>query len=90
MRALSFMRGDCGAVIDDPRSSVLYWFVPRGTAPGWDLPGTAALGMGQHLVVPPPRRMHGPGPHWHIAASETHFLTAPLLLRSSLRGRTWA
>jgi hypothetical protein len=86
LQALSLMRDDCGAVIEDPRKSVLYWFVPRGTAPEWeDLPGTTALGMGQHLVVPPPQRCQGPGPHWHLAPSERHFLTPPLRLRSSLQ-----
>jgi hypothetical protein len=90
MRALTFMRDECGVVIDDPRKSVLFWFVPCGTAQEWTLPGTTALGMGQHVVMPPLQRSHGPGRHWHIAPSETHYLTSPLLLRSSLqaaRGR---
>lgn len=85
MRALSFMREDCGVVIDDPRKSVLYWFVPCGTAPEWNFPGTTALGMGQHLVVPPQQRQQGPAPHWHIAPGDSRFLAPARLLRSSLQ-----
>jgi hypothetical protein len=77
--------GPCsGAVIEDPSESALYWFVPKGSAAGWDVPETRPLGMTQHLVVPPPHRVKRPGPHWRICLTDGRLITDVQALRAAV------
>lgn len=93
VRVLDLLGSRSGAVAEDPYEPALYWFVPAGTAPVWHLPGTRALGLTQHLVVPAPHRLSGPGPHWRIAPVGTALLTDTDVLRDSIEAATaplWA
>lgn len=70
---LTQLGSSSGAVIQD--EPALYWFVQTGSAATWDVPGTRSLGPTQYLVVPPPHRVQGPGPHWRILPSDSELLT---------------
>ncbi|MEU4492156.1 hypothetical protein OG729_03915 [Streptomyces sp. NBC_00210] len=73
-----------GAVIEDPREPAVYWFVRQGSTAGWDVPETRPLGMTQHLVVPPPHRVRGPGLHWRICPTGGRLITDVRVLRTAL------
>lgn len=82
--ALRTFAGRSGAVIEDPRESALYWFVPQGATVDWDVPGTRALGLRQHLVVPGRERRQAPGPWWRIPPDAGGLLTDAVVLRGIL------
>lgn len=42
-----------GPVIEDQASERATWFVPVGSATGWEIPGVTVLGAGRTVVVPP-------------------------------------
>ncbi|MER6998741.1 hypothetical protein [Streptomyces sp. NPDC000410] len=73
-----------GAVLQDRHELALYWFVAGGSAAGWDVPNTRALGADSHLVMPPRRRTQGPGPHWRICPGEDKWLTDAPALRAAI------
>lgn len=85
IRVLELLGPRNGAVIEDPHEPALYWFVPTGTAATWDIPGTRPLGMTQHLVVPPPERVRGPGPHWRICPTGDELFTDADALRAAVQ-----
>jgi hypothetical protein len=60
---------DPGAVAVDPTPAepVLYFFVPAGSAAGWEVPRSRALGVDAHVVLPPDHKAAPPGPYWLIA-----------------------
>jgi hypothetical protein len=82
--ALAALGERSGAVIEDPREPVLYWFVHRGTASDWNVPETRPLGLDQYLVVPEPHRVRGPGPHWRIRPGDRPLCTDAASLRTVL------
>lgn len=64
LAAMSILGSRCGAVVED--RTVLYYFVPTGTAAQWQDDSSRALGAGVTVTIPPARRTQGPGPHWRI------------------------
>lgn len=74
----------CGAVLEDPLSAAVYYFVPCGTAEGWDVQGTRALGAGASLAIPPPRRVTGPGPYWRVCPGDDSWVTDARALQAAL------
>ncbi|WP_405804516.1 hypothetical protein OG729_04840 [Streptomyces sp. NBC_00210] len=84
LRALEILGTRSGAVIEDPHEPALYWFVQTGAAAAWDLPDTRPLGMTQHVVVPPPHRVQGPGPHWRICPVDGQLITDVQALRAAV------
>lgn len=83
--ALAILGHRSGAVLEDPLSAALYFFIPRGTAADWDVDGTRVLGEDDHVVVPPDRRTQGPGPHWRICPSVDAWITDPAALQAALQ-----
>lgn len=47
-------------VVEDQEAQTATWFVPRGAALGWRLPGVEILGKDDHVRVPPASWAHGP------------------------------
>ena len=84
IRALEILGSRSGAVIEDPGEPALYWFVRTGSAATWDVPETRSLGLTQHLVVPPPHRVRGPGPHWWICPADSRLITDVQALRAAI------
>ncbi|MER5892416.1 hypothetical protein [Streptomyces sp. NPDC001876] len=82
--ALAILGHRAGAVLEDPLSAALYFFIPRGTSADWDVDGTRVLGEHDHVVVPPDRRTQGPGPHWRICPSVDAWTTDPAALQAAL------
>ncbi|MFI2184247.1 hypothetical protein [Streptomyces sioyaensis] len=83
-RALAILGNRSGAVIEDPCEPAVYWFVREGSTTGWDVPETRPLGVTQHLVVPPPHRVEGPGPHWRIVPTDGRLITDVRALRTAI------
>lgn len=84
VRALEILGGRSGAVIEDPRGRVFYWFVPTGTAAEWSVAGTRALGDHCHVSVPPDRKVAGYGPRWRITPGDGRMLTRSAPLRAAI------
>lgn len=82
--AVAILGSRCGAVVDDPLSSVFYFFTPVGTAIGWNVAGTRALGDGAAVAIPPARRTEGHGPHWRVCPGEDGWITDPHALQAAL------
>lgn len=74
----------CGAVVDDPLTTCLYFFVSPGTAAVWDVDTTSPLGAGSTVPIPPARRTQGPGPHWRMRPGEDTWLTDADALKAAL------
>ncbi|WP_369354690.1 hypothetical protein [Streptomyces sp. cg2] len=68
-----------GPVILDAggREPRMYFLTPVGTAAQWEEPGTVALGVSCHVVVPPADCNVGPGLHWFWLPARPHVLTLP-------------
>ncbi|MGW8948838.1 hypothetical protein [Streptomyces sp. NPDC055709] len=93
LTALSILGSRSGAVLEDPGALVLYWFIPAGAAANWAVTDTRALGAGSFVVIPPPRRTQGPGPHWRICPGDSAWKTDTSALKDALdppRGRARA
>ncbi|MCX5239847.1 hypothetical protein OG824_32060 [Streptomyces prunicolor] len=84
LAAVAILGPRCGAVIDDPRSDVLDWFVAPGSAASWSLTDTRALPSGRNTVIPPLRLTHGPGRHWIVCPGEEGWLTDIRALEAAL------
>lgn len=82
--ALVILGNRSGAVIEDPGEPAVYWFVRKGSTTGWSIPETRPLSMTQHLVVPPPHRVAGPGPHWRICPTDDGLITDVRELRAAI------
>ncbi|MGW1271277.1 hypothetical protein [Streptomyces sp. NPDC002491] len=85
LAAMAILGPRCGAVVEDGGGrAVLYFFVARGTAIGWDLENTKALGAGSSVTIPPPRRTEGPGPHWRMCPGKDRLITNADALHAAL------
>ncbi|MBQ1090647.1 hypothetical protein [Streptomyces sp. B93] len=84
LAAMTILGSHCGAIVEDPLSSVVYYFVPVGTAADWDVVNTRPLGVGAAVTIPPARRTAGPGPHWRMWPGEDRWLTDPAALRAAI------
>ena len=84
LRAMAILGARSGAVIEDPRSRLFYWFVQVGTAATWDLPETRGLGTHRHVGVPPDGKVDGPGPRWRITPGDGRLMTDGGPLRAAL------
>ncbi|WP_326791454.1 hypothetical protein OHA79_01905 [Streptomyces sp. NBC_00841] len=82
--ALAILGGRSGAVLEDPLSAALYWFIARRDATEWDVAGTRVLHEDTHLVIPPDRRTYGPGPHWRICPATEAWTTDATALQAAL------
>jgi hypothetical protein len=82
--ALAVLGSASGAVIEDPRETVLYWLVPAGATMGWNMRGTRPLSRTHHLVVPDRNRVRGPGPRWRVRPGNGRLLTDVAELRRAL------
>ncbi|MFI7366491.1 hypothetical protein ACIBO4_30530 [Streptomyces sp. NPDC050149] len=82
--ALAMLGGQSGAVLEDPLSASLYWFIPQGASSEWDVPNTTAGEQEAYLAFPPVRRTEGPGLHWRICPGEGAWVTEPAALRAAL------
>ncbi|MFE6397527.1 hypothetical protein [Streptomyces alboflavus] len=66
------------------REPRMYFLTPVGTAVGWEEPGTVALGLTCHVVVPQADRTTGPELHWYRLPSRLRALTLPDALHRAL------
>lgn len=86
-RALAFLGGHSGAVIQDTYNT-LYWLVPPGAAASWNLPSvhilTATEGVATYLGVPPTHRLARPGKYWRVPFTQDWYLTDPWRLYKAL------
>lgn len=83
-RTLAILGPRSGAVIEDPRGRVFYWFVPVGTAAAWSVSGTRALGHHCHVSVPPARKVAGYGPRWRITPGDGRLITGSAPLQAAI------
>ncbi|MFC9029815.1 hypothetical protein [Streptomyces arboris] len=86
--ALGVLGHRSGAVLEDPSSAALYFFVAEVTPGEWDVAGTRVLGHGDPIVIPPLRRTRGPGPHWRVCPGDGGWPTEGSVLRAALEGAT--
>lgn len=84
LAAMAILGTRCGAVVEDPLSTAVYYFTPIGTASTWEAENTRALGVGSTVTIPPARRTQGPGPHWRMCPGEETWLTDPAALRAAI------
>ncbi|MEU2130153.1 hypothetical protein [Streptomyces sp. NPDC018352] len=84
LSALAILGTRSGAVLEDPLSAALYWFIPAGDAAAWDVAGTRVLADDAHLVIPPVKRTQGPGPHWRVCPAGETWTTEAAALRAAL------
>jgi hypothetical protein len=84
LAAMSILGARCGAVLEDPLSPAVYFFVPCGTARQWSVKGTKPLGAGSNVAVPPLRSITGPGPHWRVCPGDDGWVTEADALRAAL------
>ncbi|WP_405753503.1 hypothetical protein OHA19_43230 (plasmid) [Streptomyces sp. NBC_00012] len=84
LSALAILGTRSGAVLEDPLSAALYWFIPVGDAAAWDVAGTRVLAEDAHLVIPPVRRTQGPGPHWRVCPADETWMTEAAALQAAL------
>ncbi|MFJ1749935.1 hypothetical protein ACIOJD_27365 [Streptomyces sp. NPDC088116] len=72
-------------ILDDGgREPRMYFLTPLGTAVRWDEPGTVALGLTCHVVVPQADRVTGPGLYWYRLPAGPRVLNPPDGLHRSL------
>ncbi|WP_242483115.1 hypothetical protein [Streptomyces sp. HSG2] len=73
------------AILDEGgREPRMYFLTPVGTAARWGEPGTVALGLSCHVLVPPAKHTSGPGLYWHRLPTSPRALAAPDLLHRVL------
>lgn len=84
LAAMSILGTRAGAVVEDPMPGALYFFVPVGTADGWDAENTRALPLGEQVPIPPLRRTSGPGPHWRMCPGDRSWHTDPAALLAAI------
>ncbi|MDT3398028.1 hypothetical protein RKE29_15495 [Streptomyces sp. B1866] len=85
-RALGVLHERSGAVVEDPRCGLLYWFIRHGTADQWGPLGhLRVLGDGVYVVIPRHGITTGPAPHWRVPPRMGRFLTHPDHLHAALR-----
>ncbi|MGW3099514.1 hypothetical protein ACWDCC_39370 [Streptomyces sp. NPDC001102] len=81
---MSILGACCGAVLEDPISSAVYYFVHLGTAKQWRVPGTKPLGAGSNVAVLPLRRVASPGPYWRVCPGDDDWVTDAATLQAAL------
>ena len=84
LSAMAILGARCGAVLEDPLTSAIYFFVACGTAKQWSVAGTKGLGAGTDVAVPPMRRTTGPGPHWRVCPGDDGWVTDAKALQAAL------
>jgi len=84
LEAMRILGQRCGAVVEDPSSLVLYFFVRVGAAAAWDVENTRVLGTGTAITIPPARRMAGPGVHWRMCPGDDGWITDASALRAAI------
>lgn len=85
--AVAILGSRAGAALQDPYEGGMYFFIAPGSADAWEssaVPGARILGLGAHVVLPPPRRISGPGPHWRVCPVDGRLLTETAALRAAL------
>ncbi|KUM79272.1 hypothetical protein [Streptomyces curacoi] len=83
LAAMAILGTRCGAVVEESVSAV-YFFTLVGTASGWEVENTRALGTGSAVTIPPSRRTQGPGPHWRMCPGDGSWHTDPDALRAAI------
>ncbi|MFC8521166.1 hypothetical protein [Streptomyces sp. NPDC057257] len=84
LAAMTILGPRCGAVLEHPHKSAVYYFVPVGTAAEWEVDGTTAIGEGGTLAIPPTRHTEAVGPHWLVCPGDSDWLTDALALQAAL------
>ncbi|WP_329528468.1 hypothetical protein [Streptomyces sp. NBC_01462] len=84
LTVMEILGARCGAVVDDPVTTSLHFFVRVGTASMWDVDTTRPLGAGSSVTIPPTRRTQGPGPYWRMCPGEDTWLTDAAALKAAL------
>lgn len=84
LAAMAILGTRCGAVVEDPLSTAVYFFTPVGTASEWEVENTRALGDDSTVTIPPARRVEGPGVYWRMCPGEDGWLTDPQALEAAL------
>lgn len=84
LAAMAILGTRCGAVVEDPLSTAVYFFTPVGTQSAWEVENTRALGSGSVVTIPPARRTQGPGPHWRMCPGDGSWITDPDALRAAI------
>ncbi|MFF7142213.1 hypothetical protein ACFZB5_13325 [Streptomyces nodosus] len=84
LAAAAILGSRCGAVLAHSHTDTVYFFVRRGTAAGWDVSGTKAIGEGGILTIPPARCTGGPGPHWRVCPGDGDWITDAHALQAAL------
>ncbi|WP_370665390.1 hypothetical protein [Streptomyces sp. IBSBF 2507] len=84
LAAMSILGARAGAVVEDPMPGALYFFVPVGTAEGWEAENTRAIVGGERVPIPPVRRTSGPGPHWRMCPGDGRWHTDPSALLAAI------
>lgn len=82
--ALAILGGRSGALLEDPLSAALFWFIPPEDAAEWDVAGTRVLDEDAHLPIPSDGRTHGPGPHWRVRPVAEVWTTEAAALQAAL------
>ncbi|KRV48771.1 hypothetical protein AQ490_23150 [Wenjunlia vitaminophila] len=76
------LRGRCGSVIRD--DTTYTWLVPVGSTRDWPVSHLAWRMAAGEVAVPPPHRVHRPGPHWRVPWRRGRYLTDSTVLRRAL------
>lgn len=84
LAAMAVLGSRCGAVLEYPHKAVVYYFVLCGTATGWQVYGTQAIGEGSTLTIPPARCTAAPGPYWRVCPGDSDWLTDAHALQAAL------
>ncbi|WP_326597706.1 hypothetical protein [Streptomyces sp. NBC_01803] len=66
VRAITWLDGRSGPVVEDQAQGTMCWLVERGTTGTWRLPGVQLLGSGSVMPIPPPTWIKGPATRWRI------------------------
>ncbi|WP_406410478.1 hypothetical protein [Streptomyces sp. NBC_01614] len=82
--AMAILGARGGAIVEDPLSAIVYYFVPRGTSSDWDVVDTRALGTGASVAIPPARCTRGASPRWRVCPGDDGWLTDPDALRAAI------
>jgi hypothetical protein len=83
LAAMALLGDDCGAVICDPWSRILFFLAEPGSTTGWRLPPTFAGGSATYLPVPA-LDAGEPRLHWHRPPDPERTLTRTNQLQDAL------
>lgn len=86
---LAMLADDSGALVHDPFTRCVYWFVHLGSGNEWTFPettGIQVLGNTSWVAIPPLAWIGIPGLRWARPAGGERFLTNPGQLHEALVG----